>query len=48
MVGSTGWVSGAADFNAMKLDEVVALTAATNIPSQRVMQRLGTTHDPQR
>jgi len=33
-------------FTTMKLDEVVALTAASNIPSQRVMQRLGMTHDP--
>jgi RimJ/RimL family protein N-acetyltransferase len=33
-------------FNTMKLDEVVALTAAGNLPSQRVMQRLGRTHDP--
>jgi RimJ/RimL family protein N-acetyltransferase len=32
-------------FTAMKLDEVVALTTATNLPSQRVMQRLGMTHD---
>src|SRR5271167_1043093 len=30
----------------MKLEEVVALTTAGNIPSQRVMQRLGMTHDP--
>jgi RimJ/RimL family protein N-acetyltransferase len=33
-------------FTTMKLDEVVALTTASNIPSQRVMQRLGMTHDP--
>jgi RimJ/RimL family protein N-acetyltransferase len=33
-------------FTTMNLDEVVALTAAGNIPSQRVMQRLGMTHDP--
>jgi len=33
-------------FTTMKLDEVVALTAAGNIPSQRVMQRLHMTHDP--
>ncbi len=33
-------------FTVMKVDEVVALTAASNIPSQRVMQRLGMTHDP--
>jgi ribosomal-protein-alanine N-acetyltransferase len=34
-------------FTTLKLREVVALTAASNIPSQRVMQRLGMTHDPQ-
>jgi RimJ/RimL family protein N-acetyltransferase len=28
------------------LEEVVAFTAATNIRSQRVMQKLGMTHDP--
>ena len=33
-------------FHTMKLDEVVALTAAANIASQRVMRRLGMTHDP--
>ena len=33
-------------FTIMKIDEVVALTAASNIPSQRVMQRIGMTHDP--
>lgn len=33
-------------FTTMKLQEVVALTVAANIPSQRVMQRLGMTHDP--
>ncbi len=33
-------------FTTMKLDEVVALTAASNIPSQRVMQRLEMTHNP--
>lgn len=32
-------------FTTLKLDHVVALTAAGNIPSQRVMQRLGMTHD---
>jgi RimJ/RimL family protein N-acetyltransferase len=30
----------------LKLDEVVALTAEGNLPSQRVMQRIGMTHDP--
>ena len=33
-------------FTTMKLAEIVALTAAGNIPPQRVMQRLGMTHDP--
>jgi len=33
-------------FTTMKLNAVVALTAASNIRSQRVMQRLGMTHDP--
>jgi RimJ/RimL family protein N-acetyltransferase len=33
-------------FASLKLSEVVALTAAANVPSQRVMQRLGMTHDP--
>ncbi len=32
-------------FTVMKLDEVVALTTAINRASQRVMQRLGMTHD---
>lgn len=33
-------------FTTLRLDEVVALTAASNVASQRVMQRLGMTHDP--
>ena len=33
-------------FTVRKLDEVVALTAAVNVRSQRVMERLGMTHDP--
>jgi RimJ/RimL family protein N-acetyltransferase len=33
-------------FNELKWHEVVAFTAATNLRSQRVMQRLGMTHDP--
>jgi RimJ/RimL family protein N-acetyltransferase len=33
-------------FSALKLDEIVALTAAVNVPSRRVMERLGMTHDP--
>jgi RimJ/RimL family protein N-acetyltransferase len=32
-------------FSVLKLDEVVALTTAANDSSQRVMQRLGMTHD---
>ena len=33
-----GWDAG--------LDEIVSMTAVTNEPSQRVMQRIGMTHDP--
>jgi len=33
-------------FTTLKLDEVVALTTVDNLPSQRVMQRFGMTHDP--
>ena len=33
-------------FGELGLDEVVSFTATTNLPSQRVMQRLGMTHDP--
>lgn len=33
-------------FNELKWPEVVAFTAATNVPSQRVMERLGMAHDP--
>lgn len=33
-------------FSTLGFDEVVALTTAINAPSQRVMQRLGMTHDP--
>ena len=33
-------------FTTLKLDEVVAITAAHNALSQRVMQRLGMIHDP--
>ena len=33
-------------FATLKRDEVVALTPAINVPSQRVMERLGMTHDP--
>ena len=33
-------------FNELKWPEVVAFTAASNVRSQRVMERLGMTHDP--
>lgn len=33
-------------FSVLALDEVVSMTAVTNVASQRVMQRLGMTHDP--
>jgi len=33
-------------FEVLNLEEVVAMTAVQNIPSQRVMERLGMTHDP--
>ncbi len=33
-------------FNERKLDEVVAMTALSNVRSQKVMERLGMTHDP--
>lgn len=33
-------------FDVLHLDEIVAMTAVQNLPSQRVMQRLGMTHDP--
>lgn len=32
-------------FDVLDLDEIVAMTAAVNLPSQRVMQRLGMTRD---
>jgi len=35
-------------FDHLKLDEVLALTAASNLRSQAVMRRLGMTHDPRR
>ena len=34
-------------FGVLKLPEVVAWTAVLNLPSQRVMQKLGMTRDPQ-
>jgi ribosomal-protein-alanine N-acetyltransferase len=33
-------------FDVLRCEEVVAMTAAVNVRSQRVMQRLGMTHDP--
>ena len=33
-------------FSELHLDEVVSLTAELNLPSRRVMERLGMTHDP--
>lgn len=46
---ATEGAQGAIDFafQELGLDEVVAITATTNVRSQRVMQRLGMTHDPQ-
>jgi len=34
-------------FERLGLDEIVSFTATTNLPSQRVMQRLGMTRDPE-
>jgi RimJ/RimL family protein N-acetyltransferase len=33
-------------FAVAELDEIVSMTAVTNVRSQRVMQRIGMTHDP--
>jgi RimJ/RimL family protein N-acetyltransferase len=33
-------------FDALRLDEIVSFTAAINLPSRRVMERLGMGHDP--
>ena len=33
-------------FDALRLEEVVAMTAAVNLPSRRVMEKLGMTYDP--
>lgn len=33
-------------FDDLGLKEIVSFTATTNLPSQKVMQRLGMTHDP--
>jgi RimJ/RimL family protein N-acetyltransferase len=35
-------------FEELGLDEIVSFTSVPNVPSQRVMQRLGMTHDPAR
>ena len=32
-------------FNELKLDEIIAITTVNNLPSQKVMHRLGMTHD---
>jgi len=34
-------------FERLGLDEIVSFTATTNLPSQRVMERLGMTRDPE-
>lgn len=34
-------------FETLGLEEIVSFTATTNLPSQKVMQRLGMSHDPQ-
>ncbi len=39
------WIDHA--FNTLGLSEIVAWTATSNLPSQRVMQKLGMTRDPQ-
>lgn len=41
-----GWAATADGFARMGLDEIVSFTAASNDRSQRVMRRLGMTHDP--
>ena len=33
-------------FDELRLDEIISFTTTTNLRSQRVMQRLGMTHDP--
>ena len=39
------WIAQA--FNTLGMTEIVAWTATSNLPSQRVMQKLGMTRDPQ-
>jgi RimJ/RimL family protein N-acetyltransferase len=56
-LGSIGWGKGYATeaaraavadgFGRLGLDEIVSFTTTTNLRSQRVMQRLGMTHDPE-
>jgi RimJ/RimL family protein N-acetyltransferase len=41
---ASAWLDHA--WNVLHLDEVVAFTAQPNLPSQRVMQKLGMRHDP--
>ena len=41
-----GRASLAHAFGPLALDEVVSMTAVTNLPSRRVMERLGMVHDP--
>jgi len=33
-------------FDELRLDEVISFTSTTNVASQRVMERIGMTHDP--
>jgi ribosomal-protein-alanine N-acetyltransferase len=33
-------------FDTLGLDEIVSFTTASNMPSRRVMERIGLTHDP--
>jgi RimJ/RimL family protein N-acetyltransferase len=42
--GARAWLDHA--WNNLGLDEVVAFTAAVNLPSQRVMQKIGMARDP--
>lgn len=42
-----GRASLAHAFGPLALDEVVSMTAVTNLPSRRVMERLGMVHDPE-
>lgn len=42
--GASAWLAHA--WSVLELDEVVAFTAVVNLPSQRVMQKLGMVRDP--